>query len=609
MMKLNGFIRLLQPPAARRSRWLSTASKTQLDEVVSFCKRRGFIFSGSELYGSIGTGYDYGPLGSMLKKNVQDSWWKDFIERRPDCVPLESALLMNPRVWQASGHVHQFVDPLTECASCKKRTRADKLVKATVESMLAAGKRDKVPSHLHDPSTLGSLNLKDLSEAIAGLIIPCPACGASGEKGLGKPRTFNLLFKTHVGPVMPEDHSALAAQEAASGKGSAAESEGAGKGKASSGPENPNATSISYLRPETAQGVYVNFSNVMASLRKKLPLGIGQMGKSFRNEIAVGNFVFRTREFEQMELQYFCDPAESAKWFDYWVAFCEEWLLTHGLSRDNVRRKEYSGKELAHYALATTDLEYRYPFGWEELWGIANRGDYDLRAHSAASGQELMYRGDVGGGGKVRSRQEVLSLWGRELDVKILVISVELLTSTGTLHYHFSRLQPFFPHAVEPAVGVNRLLLALLCEGLVEEPVLGADGTPKGSRTVLKLHERLAPYKAAVLPVVKDAELLRFSEELYTGMLRHLPVDYDATQAIGKRYRRQDEVGTPLCVTVDTQSLTDGTVTVRCRDSMAQVRVHRDEILSRCEGNAFSRAQLDGAFKAAGGRGSVTKEE
>ena len=372
----------------------NAARKLSLEEVVSFCKRRGFIYPGSELYGSIGTGYDYGPLGAALKKNVQDAWWRDFIERRPDCVPLESSLLMNPRVWQASGHVQQFVDPLTECNTCKKRTRADKLVKATVERLLTKDSA-KVPAHLRDPAVLGSLGLEDLKAAIDGLSISCPGCGATGEKGLGRPRTFNLLFQTHVGPVMPGDANMLAQQ--------AAQPTDSRKGddrKEKLRP-NPNNTSISYLRPETAQGVYVNFGNVLASSRRKLPLGIGQMGKSFRNEIAVGNFVFRTREFDQMELQYFCDPADSPRHFDYWVGFCEEWLHRHGLSAESVRRKDYAPRELAHYALATTDLEYRYPFGWEELWGIANRGDYDLRAHSAASGTELLYRDASVNGSKV----------------------------------------------------------------------------------------------------------------------------------------------------------------------------------------------------------------
>lgn len=360
---------------------------------MSFCKRRGFIFPGSDLYGSIGTGYDYGPLGAALKKNIQDAWWRDFIERRPDCVPLESALLMNPRVWQASGHVQQFVDPLTECASCKKRTRADKLVKSAVEGLLSKGQGDRVPANLHDPATLGSLGLVELGDAISSIGIACPSCGTKGSAGLGSPRTFNLLFQTHVGPVLPQDHL---------GANPATGEPAAGQGAKGSPRANPNNTSISYLRPETAQGVYVNFANVLSSLRRKLPLGVGQVGKSFRNEIAVGNFIFRTREFDQMELQYFCDPADSGKHFDYWVGTCESWLQGMGMNPANFRRKEYGPRELAHYALATTDLEYRYPFGWEELWGIANRGDFDLKAHSAASGTDLMYRDTSINGSKVR---------------------------------------------------------------------------------------------------------------------------------------------------------------------------------------------------------------
>jgi hypothetical protein len=385
---------------------LPPGRRLTLDEVVSFCKRRGFIFPGSELYGSIGTGYDYGPLGAMLKKNVQDAWWRDFIERRADCVPIESALLMNPRVWRASGHVQQFVDPLTECASCRRRVRADKLVKAAVEALVAGGRADAVPPPLRDPATLGSLSLAQLGDAMGALGCSCPSCGARGDKGLGRPRTFNLLFKTHVGPVMPEDDGALLGGDEAQQRQQQQYAGGAAAGGAAAAQPphaNPNATSISYLRPETAQGVYVNFGNVLSSLRRKLPLGIGQVGKSFRNEIAVGNFVFRTREFDQMELQYFCDPADSERHYRYWVDTCEAWLHGLGLSPAHVRRREYAGKELAHYALATTDLEYRYPFGWEELWGVANRGDFDLRAHSAASGTELVYRDVTVNGSKVRA--------------------------------------------------------------------------------------------------------------------------------------------------------------------------------------------------------------
>jgi glycyl-tRNA synthetase len=384
---------------------------------VSFCKRRGFIFTGSELYGGIGTGYDYGPLGAALKRNLVDAWWRDFITRRPDCVGLETALLMNPRVWEASGHVQQFVDPLTECATCRKRVRADKLVKAALEERqphtegaaaggtvaaagtarsankqgraAAAASAAPLPDWLPaDPSAAAALTLVQLGEAIHALRCACPGCGAVGDKGLGTPRTFNLLFSTHVGPVLPSDVAAAASAAAPAtdplARGTVA---AAGAAAAAAG-----AGSHAYLRPETAQGVYVHFLNVLNTTRKRLPFGVGQAGKSFRNEIAVSNFVFRTREFDQMELQYFCHPDDSARIYDEWVTFCHDWLTRRaGLLPDAVRRRSYEKRELAHYALATTDLEFRFPFGWDELWGVANRGSFDLQAHSAGAGVQLAY--------------------------------------------------------------------------------------------------------------------------------------------------------------------------------------------------------------------------
>ena len=596
------------PPSRRR---------LSLEEVTAFCKRTGFIFPGSELYGSSGTGYDYGPLGVALKKNVQDAWWRDFVERRADVVGLESAVLMNPRVWHASGHVAQFVDPLCECASCRARVRADKLL---ADALAAGAGAAELAPDVAAAAARGSLSLGELRDALQVAGLPCPACGArAGARGLGPPRTFNLLFQTHVG--------ALAGAAPSSGGGGCdggAGGAGTGGERADGAPArsppaaNPNAAGPAFLRPETAQGAFVNFANIMASTRRKLPLGIAQVGKAFRNEISVGGFVFRTREFDQMELQYFCAPADSPRHFDAWVDTCERWLASHGLAGDAIRRKEYAAGELAHYALATTDLEFRFPWGWGELWGIANRGDFDLRAHSAASGTQLTYRvdekaavrgrGGKGGGGggqegeKAMAERGVLSSDGGS--------SVTRLGARPPPRTHPQlppSPQPFFPHAVEPSLGVNRLLLALLCEGLVEEQVASSStgatdeagcGAPAKTRLVFRLSERLAPAKAAVLPVVKaEAPAAR---TLHEALLQHLPVEYDETRTIGARYRRQDEIGTPLCIGVDRRTSSDGSVSVRCRDSMRQVRMQGEELVARAARGAFSRAALEEVFRAAG---------
>jgi glycyl-tRNA synthetase len=565
----------------------SGSRRLALDELVSFSKTRGFIFPSSEIYGAVGAGYDYGPLGTQLKKNISDKWWKDFVAQRSDCVGLDSALILNPKVWVASGHVEQFVDPLVECASCRKRVRADKLLineskaileakekadakkkakqaaapqgsqtntavggDATVsEAAAAAEARHQLAANCCNDAHVSALSLKELGDSICALGIKCPGCGKTGVEGLGNPRMFNLLFSTHIGPtggsaahaapVQPPKEKPTKAGKAAAGDG--------GDGSAS-------VSGAAYLRPETAQGVYVNFNNVIGATKRRLPLGIGQMGKSFRNEVAVGNFVFRTREFEQMELQYFCKPDESMKWHEYWVDFCEKWLLDHGLSADSIKRKVYERKELAHYALATTDLMFKFPFGWEELWGIANRGDFDLQCHSKGSGIPLIYKDPDG------------------------------------------KEEPFYPHAVEPAVGLNRLVLAFLSDNLVEEP-LPNNG---GNRLVFRAHEDLAPHQIAVLPVVKNEEsLVSFAFDLQQKLLRSdIRTSYDAVQTVGKRYRRQDEIGTPLCLTVDSQGLQDGTVTLRERDTMAQIRMTVEEVLERAERRKLKPSALRQAFEA-----------
>lgn len=475
----------------------------------------------------------------QLKKNISDKWWKDFVERRADCVGVDAALLSNPRVWEASGHVQQFVDPLSECATCRKRVRADKAVKECVQQRQAAGK--PIAEHLADTDKVATFPLEQLGSAIRELSIPCPGCGKCGAEGLGTPRTFNLLFQTNVGPVMPGDPIAPASAVA----GNADSSGGGAKKK---GNKQPSSSSFAYMRPETAQGAFLHFLNVHTATRKRLPFGIGQVGRSFRNEIAVSNFIFRTREFDQMELEYFCQPSDSEKQYRYWVGFAHDWLLKLGIQPGNVRLREYGKKELAHYAVATTDIEYKFPFGWDELWGIANRGDFDLRCHSEASGIDLRYTDPV-------TNQSVL------------------------------------PHVVEPALGLNRLILAMLSDGLVEETLTDAGGKQE-LRTVLRLHESIAPINAAVLPLLKKDPQVEVATSLQSKLLQHMVTDMDITQTIGKRYRRQDEIGTPLCITVDPQTLTDGTVTIRDRDSMTQVRLHMDEVTTRAETGKLTQAAL-----------------
>jgi glycyl-tRNA synthetase len=425
-----------------------------MSKLVSLAKRRGFVFPGSEIYGGFGNSWDYGPLGFLLKENIKAAWLRAMVQERDDILPIETAIIMNPRVWVASGHVAGFHDPLVDCKSCKQRFRADQV----------SGDR-------------------------------CPECG--GE--LTEPRQFNLMFKTYVGPVEEE-------------------------------------AAIAYLRPETAQGMFVDFKAIVDTMRVKLPFGIAQIGKSFRNEITPGNFIFRTREFEQMEMEYFVRPGTDMEWFDYWVRERYEWYVRYGIRPENLRLRQHEPSELAHYSRCTTDIEYRYPFGWGELEGIANRGDFDLRVHEEHSGEQLRYFDE-------ETREHIR------------------------------------PYVIEPAAGATRSLLAFLLDAYDEERIRD-EGGKEDVRTVLHLHPALAPYKAAVLPLLRNRPpLVELARAVYARLRRHYYVTYDETGAIGRRYRRQDEIGTPYCLTIDYQSLEDQTVTVRDRDSMEQVRVHIEELV------------------------------
>lgn len=451
-----------------------------MKDLISLCKRRGLIFQGSEIYGGLANTWDYGPIGVELKKNIKDHWWKSFVQDREDVLGLDSAILLNPKVWEASGHVGNFNDYLMDCRKCKARIRADKLIE---EYMVEQGKGEE--AHL-----VGAWSKQQLEEYIAAQQIKCPDCGAHDFTEL---RKFNLMFETHQGVVA-------------------------------------DSTTNIYLRPETAQGIFINFKNIMDTLRPRLPFGVGQIGKSFRNEITPGNFIFRTREFEQMEMEYFCHPDESLKHYDDWREFCMNWLTGIGLKSENLRMREHAQDELSHYSKATSDVEYKFPFGWGELWGVAHRGNFDLTQHQEHSGVPQVY-----------------------------------LDQTNN--------EKFIPHVVEPALGVDRLLLAVLCDAYDVEDVNGEE------RVVLRLHPRIAPIKVAVLPLSK--KLNEKAHEVYKQIQKHFVCDFDTTQSIGKRYRRQDEIGTPLCVTIDFDTLEDNAVTIRERDSMNQERVSLDELAGK----------------------------
>ena len=446
-----------------------------MDTIVNLCKARGYIYPGSEIYGGLANTWDYGPLGVELKNNVKKLWRKKFIQESKYNVGLDAAILMNPQTWVASGHVGGFSDPLIDCKECKTRHRADKLI----EEWAHEQGKDMIADGMSDEEMIKFLDDNN---------IPCPNCGKHNFTSI---RKFNLMFKTFQG--VTED-----------------------------------AKAEIYLRPETAQGIFVNFKNVMRTTRKKLPMGIAQVGKAFRNEITPGNFTFRTREFEQMELEFFCKPGTDLEWHEYWKKFCEDWLLGLGMKKENIRLRDHSPEELVFYSKATTDIEYAFPFGWGELWGIADRTDYDLTNHMNMSKEDFTY----------------------------------LDPETN---------ERYVPYCIEPSLGADRVALAFLCNSYDEEEIAEGD-----TRTVLHLHPALAPYKVAVLPLSK--KLSEKAEEVYTQLSKKFMCEYDETGSIGKRYRREDEIGTPYCVTVDFDTLEDNTVTIRDRDTMEQIRVKIDEL-------------------------------
>lgn len=463
-----------------------------MDKLIALCKNRGFIFPGSEIYGGLANSWDYGPLGIELLNNVKNAWWTSFVSRSRLNVGLDSSILLNPKVWEASGHVSSFNDPLIDCKKCKTRYRADQLVE----------------EHMKDPNvSVDGWSFEQLKDYMDKNGVKCTNCGASDFTEI---RKFNMMLRTFLGAV------------------------------------DDSATEV-FIRPETAQGIFINFKAVQRTSRKKVPFGIGQIGKAFRNEITPGNFIFRTREFEQMELEFFCKPGEDMDWFNYWRNYCMKWLLALGLKPENLKYRDHDPEELSHYSVATTDIEYLFPFGWGELWGIANRTDYDLKAHQAESGADMSY--------------------------------TDPFTN-----------EKYIPYVIEPSLGANRMLLCFLSDAYDEEQL--EDGS---SRTVLRLHSALAPIKCAVLPLVK--KLSEKADEVYSKLLDHFPCEYDESGAIGKRYRRHDEIGTPFCVTIDFDTLEDETVTIRYRDSMEQKRMTVDEVIREVEESLnFSKA-LDASLK------------
>ena len=450
-------------------------AQKSMEKIVALCKNRGYIYPGSEIYGGLANTWDYGPLGVEFKNNVKNAWRKKFIQENKYNVGLDAAILMNPQTWVASGHVGGFSDPLIDCKACKTRHRADKLI----EEWMHENKQEEVVDGWEDEKMVNFIKEKG---------IVCPECGKSDFTSI---RKFNLMFKTFQG--VTEDNKAEI-----------------------------------YLRPETAQGIFVNFKNVLRTTRKKLPMGIAQIGKAFRNEITPGNFTFRTREFEQMELEFFCKPGTDLEWFEYWRSFCKNWLLSLGIKEENIRLRDHSPEELCFYSKGTTDIEFLFPFGWGELWGIADRTDYDLKQHMEYSNEDFTY----------------------------------LDQETG---------EKFVPYCVEPSLGCDRVALAFLCDAYDEEEIAEGD-----VRTVLHLHPALAPYKVAVLPLSK--KLSEKAVEVFDKLSKKYMCEYDEAGSIGKRYRREDEIGTPYCVTVDFETENDNSVTIRDRDTMEQVRVNIDEL-------------------------------
>lgn len=457
------------------------AVEKTMEKIVSLSKSRGFVFPGSEIYGGLANTWDYGPLGVELKNNVKRAWWKKFVQESPYNVGVDAAILMNPQTWVASGHVGGFSDPLIDCKKCKSRFRADKVIE------------DFIKEKKGEDINVDGWSNEQLETFIQENHMICPDCGEFDYTPI---RQFNLMFKTFQG--VTEDSAAQL-----------------------------------YLRPETAQGIFVNFRNVQRTARKKVPFGIAQIGKSFRNEITPGNFTFRTREFEQMELEFFCAPGEDLKWFEYWKEFCRKFLEDLNMDMENLRLRDHEPEELSHYSNATTDFEYKFPFGWGELWGIADRTDYDLKQHMEHSGIDMHYQDPVTN-------------------------------------------EKYIPYCVEPSLGADRVTLAFLCDAYDEEEL--EDGT---TRNVLRFHPALAPFKAAVLPLTK--KLSEPATELFQELAKYFNVDYDEAGSIGKRYRRHDEAGTPFCITFDFDSLEDNCVTVRHRDSMEQTRMKISELKNYIE--------------------------
>lgn len=445
-------------------------AEKNMQQIVAVAKSRGFVYPGSEIYGGLANTWDYGPLGVEFKNNVKKAWWRKFIQESPYNVGVDCAILMNPQVWVASGHVGGFNDPLMDCKACKERFRADKIIE---DFMQEQGK----------PEVVDGWSNEKMQAFIKDNAITCPTCGAHDFTDI---RQFNLMFKTFQG--VTED-----------------------------------SKNTVYLRPETAQGIFVNFKNVQRTSRKKVPFGIGQIGKSFRNEITPGNFIFRTREFEQMELEFFCKPGTELEWFDYWRSYCKNFLLSLGVNEEHMRLRDHSAEELSHYSNATTDIEFQFPFGWGELWGIASRTDFDLTRHQEESKQDMTY-------------------------------------------FDPTTNEKYIPYVIEPSLGADRVTLAFLCEAYDEETL--EDGE---TRTIFRFHPALAPVKAAVLPLSK--KLSEEATKVYAELAKHFNIEFDEAGSIGKRYRRQDEIGTPFCITFDFDSLEDQMVTVRDRDTMAQERI------------------------------------
>ena len=454
-----------------------TNNEKSMEKLVALCKGRGFVYAGSEIYGGLANTWDYGPLGVELKNNIKKAWLKKFVQENPYNVGLDSAILMNPQTWVASGHLGGFSDPLMDCKECKTRHRADNLIEAFDGTNVAGWSNEEMLNYINEKN------------------ICCPDCGAHNFTDI---RQFNLMFKTFQG--VTED----------------------GKNEL-------------YLRPETAQGIFVNFANIQRTTRRKVPFGVAQIGKSFRNEITPGNFIFRVREFEQMELEFFCKPGTDLEWFDYWRSYCRDWLYSLGMKEENLRLRDHDKDELCFYSKATTDFEYLFPFGWGELWGVADRTDYDLTQHINTSGKALDY-------------------------------------------FDPTTNERYIPYVIEPSLGVERLFLAVMTEAYDEEVV---DAEKNDSRVVLHFHPALAPYKAAILPLSK--KLSSEAEKVYHDLQKKFMVEFDDAGSIGKRYRRQDEIGTPLCITFDFESLEDNCVTVRDRDTMQQERVAISDLAAYIE--------------------------